>query len=130
MKYCRYENCFLLKLIHIFYLFEQYVIQQILFSYSCTKSCTNYDFYYVFIRKFVKIKNIYFEWMRNFVQAWFRIDAKMMRNFVQKMSFRAKMRNCCARESTVSWKPYSSLDHINSFNPWQVRLPCRILNKG
>ena len=38
-----------------------------------------------------RAKNIYFEWMRN---------------FVLKKSFRAKPRNCCARESTVSWKPY------------------------
>ena len=44
--------------------------------------------------------------MRNFVQNWFRINTKMMRNFVQKNSFRAKPRNCCARELTVSWKPY------------------------
>ena len=29
----------------------------------------------------------------------------MMRNFVQKKSFRAKPRNCGARELTVSWKP-------------------------
>ena len=43
--------------------------------------------------------------MRNFVQHWFRIDTKMMRNFVQKKSFRAKPRNCSARELTVSWKP-------------------------
>ena len=43
--------------------------------------------------------------MHNFVQHWFRIDTKMMRNFVQKKSFRAKPRNCSARELTVSWKP-------------------------
>ena len=48
---------------------------------------------------------IYFEWMRNFVQNCFRIDTKMTRNFVQKKSFRTKPRNCCARKSTVSWKP-------------------------
>ena len=45
--------------------------------------------------------------MSNFVQIWFRIDTKIMRNFVQKKSFRAKTRNCWASESTVSWKPYA-----------------------
>mgnify|MGYP006921026247 CR=1 FL=1 len=65
----------------------------------------HHDLNFVFMRNFVQKKIIYFEWMRNFVQNWFRIDTKMMRNFVQKKSFRAKPRNCCARESTVSWKP-------------------------
>ena len=32
-------------------------------------------------------KNIYFELMRNFVPNWFRMDTKMMRNFVQKSPF-------------------------------------------
>ena len=37
--------------------------------------------------KFRARKFIYFEWMRNFVQNWFRIDTKMMRNFAQKSYF-------------------------------------------
>ena len=57
--------------------------------YSC--KIMNSDFNFVF--------------MWNFVQNWSRIDTKMMRNFVQKKSFRAKPRNCGARELTVSWKP-------------------------
>ena len=41
--------------------------------------------------------------MRNFVQNWFRIDTKMMRNFVQKKSFRAKPRNCCANQKSKDY---------------------------
>ena len=40
-----------------------------------------------------------------FLQNWFHIDIKMMKNFVQKKSFHAKPLNCCERELTVSWKP-------------------------
>ena len=40
--------------------------------------------------------------MRIFVQNWFCIDTKLIRNFVHNKSFRAKTRNCCARESAVS----------------------------
>ena len=46
--------------------------------------------------------------MRNFVQNWFRIDTKMIRNFVQKKSFRKKnakllrKRICCFVETLSS----------------------------
>ena len=42
-------------------------------------------------------KIIYFKWTCNFVQNWFRIDTKMMQNFVHKKSFRSKPRNCRKR---------------------------------
>ena len=45
--------------------------------------------------------------MRNFLQNWIHIDTKMIRNIVQKKSFHAKSCNCCARELTVSLKPFS-----------------------
>ena len=38
-------------------------------------------------------KNVYFEWICNFVQNLFGIDMKMMQNFVQKKSFCAKSCN-------------------------------------
>ena len=34
----------------------------------------------------------------NFVQHWFRIDTKIMLDFLQKKSQFAKPGNCCARE--------------------------------
>ena len=57
------------------------------FSYSCAKPCKNYDFYFVLIR--------------NFVQTWFRIDTKMMRNFVQKCKLFRK-RIYCFIETFIS----------------------------
>ena len=42
--------------------------------------------------------------MLNFVQNWFRINTKFMRNFVQKIIL-CKNTKMFAREFTVSWKP-------------------------
>ena len=57
-------------------------------------------FFFVFIRNFVQIKNIYFEKLRNFVQIWFRIVTKLMQNFVQKSHFVQK-RETVAQESLL-----------------------------
>ena len=52
-----------------------------------------------------KKRNIYFEWMRYFVQIWFHIDTKMMRNLVQKKVISCKnskllhKRICCFEET-------------------------------
>ena len=83
---------------------------------------------FVFMRNFVHEKFIYFKWMRNFLQNWFRIDTKIMQNFVQKKSFRAKPRNCCARELTVSWKPYK-VSNIICFYAVNTIFPilCRLI---
>jgi len=49
-----------------------------------------------------------FEYMRNFVQKkMIHFGMILMQNFLQKRSFRAKTRSCCARESIDSWKPYT-----------------------
>ena len=42
------------------------------------------------------------------VSYWKENDAE----FRPKKSFRAKPRNCCARELTVSWKPYQYFNNI------------------
>ena len=60
---------------------------------------------FVFMRNFVK-KNYLFRMNAQFraklFSYWYENDA----NFRAKKSFRAKTRNCYARELTVSWKPY------------------------
>jgi len=40
--------------------------------------------------------------LRYFVQNWFRIDTKMMRNFVHKKSFRARLVGSCLCTETNS----------------------------
>ena len=40
--------------------------------------------------------------LRYFVQNWFRIDTKMMRNFVHKKSFRARLVGSCLFTETNS----------------------------
>ena len=77
------------KYLNLLYIWAICQETNITFLYSCAKPCKDYDFYYVFIRNFVP-KNIYFEWLRNFVQTWFRIDKKMMRNFVQNAKLMRK----------------------------------------
>ena len=47
----------------------------------CTITCKNDLYLYAISRKNYDLN---FAFMRNFVQNWFRIDTKMMRNFVQK----------------------------------------------
>ena len=60
---------------------------QTLILYSCAKSCKKNDLNSVFMRNFVQRKMIYCEWMRNFMQNWFRTDTKMIQNFAQKSHF-------------------------------------------
>ena len=62
------------------FVFMHTAVKKIQFFYSWALN-------FLFMRNFVQKKIIYFEWMRNFVQNWFRIDKKMMRNFVQKSHF-------------------------------------------
>ena len=50
-------------------------------------------------------KSFFFKKKAQLCENWFHIDSKLMRNFVDKKSFCAKTRNCCAREFVVSWKP-------------------------
>ena len=99
-----WKDFFLLKLIHIFSYFriharkfQLFIIMRALLDFvqklwPFAKSWKSHDLNYMIIR--------------NFVQNWFHIDTKLMRNFVRKKSFRAKTRNCCAWETAVSWKPY------------------------
>ena len=50
-----------------------------------------------------RVKKYLFRMNAKFVQNWFRIDTKMMRNFVQNKSFRAKPRNCnCFVETLIT----------------------------
>ena len=56
------------------------------------------------MRDFCK-KVFFFKKKAQLCENWFHIDSKLMRNFVDKKSFCAKTRNCCAREFVVSWKP-------------------------
>ena len=67
-----------------------------LFSYSCTKYCKT-------LSAISCQKNVYFEKMRNFVQTWFLIDTKMMRNLVQKKHF------VLISETKLIWK---KIEHI------------------
>ena len=54
--------------------------------------------------KFRVKKIIYFEWMRNFVKNCFRIDTKMMQNFVQKKSHFVQKHETVAQENWLfSW---------------------------
>ena len=90
------------KYLNLLYIWAICQKTNITFLYSCAKPCKDNDFYYVFIRNFVPKniyfewlrnfvpKNIYFEWLRNFVQTWFRMDKKMMQNFVQNAKLMRK----------------------------------------
>ena len=95
IKYSRYGRCFLLKLIYIIlskylnllYLWKKYEKN---ITYFCIHSQNNGKFM-TFIMYSLEFratkKQIQLEWMHNFVHTWFRIDKKMMRNFVQKNHF-------------------------------------------
>ena len=58
------------------------------------------DLNFVFMNTFVK-KIIQFEWIRNFVQNWFCINTKMMRNFMQKSHLMLRKRIDCFMETLV-----------------------------
>ena len=74
--------------------------------YSCAIFWKKSDLNFVFMRNFVQKKKYLFrinaQFRAKLVSYWYENYAK----FRAKKSFRAKPRNCCTRESTVSWKPY------------------------
>ena len=105
LKFCIHVQYCSTK-IPIFRIHEHCTIACKIDLYSSAISWKNSDLNFVFMRNFVQ-KNYLFRMNAQFraklVSYWYENYAK----FCAKKSFRAKPRNCCARELTVTWKPYS-----------------------